>query len=265
MENTETIIANSPHSLKLFPVEQNPIRIRLYLGLLLILLSLPSFVRAQSADYPAIFGNDWERAQQFVSENSIWMAEKLERYNIDFYEAVAVIFPELVRYSALRDRMEITMLKALYVNVGKEYANFSIGHFQMKPSFAEEIAGSLSYTGSGRLRRLIQTPDDFEDERDYRVNVVADLEDVQTQLDYLIVFLKICEHKYKTRQMGDQERIRFLATAYNYGLKSSGHEIENATGRRFFSTSMIKKDTYSYSDISLYWYNNHCLRLNSIR
>ena len=38
-----------------------------------------------------------------------------------------VIFPELVRYSAIRDKMEITLLKTLYRNLGEDYADFSVG------------------------------------------------------------------------------------------------------------------------------------------
>lgn len=265
MENTEAIIANFPHSLPLFRAGQNYIRFQRYLFLLLILLPPTVFTRAQSPDYPAIFGADWEKAQQFVAENSTWMAEKLDKYNVDYCEALAVIFPELVRYSALRDKMEITLLKALYVNAGEDYANFSIGQFQMKPSFAQEIAGALPDAGSGRLRRLIKTPDDFEDERDYRSNVVADLEDVHKQLDYLILFFKICGQKYDTGRMKKQERIRFIATAYNYGLKPTTEDIEKAAGKRFFSTRLIKAETWSYCDISLFWYNNHCPGMNNIK
>ena len=43
---------------------------------------------------------------------------------------MSVVFPELVRYSALRDKMEITLLKALYINVGRDYANFSLAIFR---------------------------------------------------------------------------------------------------------------------------------------
>ena len=53
--------------------------------------------------------------------------------------AVAVVFPELVRYSALMDFMETTAVKALYQQKGVKGADFSIGRFQMKPSFVEDL------------------------------------------------------------------------------------------------------------------------------
>ena len=87
-------------------------------------------------NYRETFGRDWDKALSFVAENRNWIAPELEQYNVSYPVAIAVIFPELVRYSALRDKIEITLLKALYINLGEEYANFSIGPFQMKPSFA---------------------------------------------------------------------------------------------------------------------------------
>ena len=53
--------------------------------------------------------------------------------------AVAVVFPELVRYSALMDFMETTAVKALYQQKGVKGADFSIGRFQMKPSFVADL------------------------------------------------------------------------------------------------------------------------------
>lgn len=44
-----------------------------------------------------------------------------------------------MRYNALKDDIESESLKVLYVQFGKTYADFSIGVFQMKPSFAEGV------------------------------------------------------------------------------------------------------------------------------
>lgn len=94
---------------------------------------------SQSVNYIEIFGNDWKKAMTFVEENNIWIQPALAYHNITYHEAVAVVFPELVRFSALRDKMETTLLKTLYRNLGEYYADFSIGVFQIKPSFAEKI------------------------------------------------------------------------------------------------------------------------------
>ena len=52
------------------------------------------------------------------------MEPVLAKNHISYPLAVAVIFPELVRYSALRDKMEITLLKALYINLGDRLCKF---------------------------------------------------------------------------------------------------------------------------------------------
>jgi len=113
-----------------------------FLGLLVLFIlvtGLTSLSFSQSLNYPQIFGDDWKKAMLFESENRSWMEPVLAKNHISYPLAIAIIFPELVRYSALRDKMEITLLKALYINLGENYANFSIGQFQMKPSFAEMV------------------------------------------------------------------------------------------------------------------------------
>jgi hypothetical protein len=181
----------------------------------------------------------------------------LERNHIPYPLAVAVIFPELVRYSALRDKMEITLLKTLYINLGEDYANFSIGQFQMKPSFAmmvREQANSVLNRRSGIhfLRRS-----GYDDIKDYRRSIVKDLEDPKTEFNYLVAFIKICEKNFRTNRMDEIERLRFLATAYNYGINKSSAEIEAMADKKFFNTKLFKTENYSYTDVSLFCYRQY--------
>jgi hypothetical protein len=215
------------------------------------------YILSQTLNYQEIFGQDWTNAEEFVRVNEPWIKVNLEKYNINYKEAISIIFPELVRYSALLDKMEITLLKALYINLGKHYANFSIGRFQMKPSFAEEIRKEAPGIMGRRSHKLVRDSIDFEDERSFRASVVDDLEDTRTELNYLIVFIKICEKRFELRKMTEDERIKFLAAAYNYGFFNSMDDIEKMTEKKFFTTKVLGSDKYSYSDISLYWYYNN--------
>jgi hypothetical protein len=154
--------------------------------------------------------------------------------------------------------MEITLLKTLYINIGKEYANFSVGQFQMKPSFAETL---IDARASLRGRKpLITDSTAYEDIRSYRAAIVASLEDIHSQLDYLIIFYRLVSKKFDLKKMDGQERIRFLSTAYNYGLFHSEKEIIDMSGKKFYSTRLMGRELYSYADISLCWYN-----LNSVK
>ncbi len=180
-----------------------------------------------------------------------------EKFNISYPEAVAVIFPELVRYSALRDKMEVALLKTLYVNLGDEYANFSIGPFQMKPSFAESIHRQLSITKERIIKNHFKNKEGAADMRIYRASVVDDLEDPESQFIYLIAFMKYCNRKYKSELSDEYSRVRFLASAYNCGFESGAKRILEMMDQKFYSTGLLKSEYYSYSDISVFWYNRY--------
>jgi hypothetical protein len=213
--------------------------------------------RTQSLNYQEIFGRNYEKACLFVAENKSWIGPKLERYHVSYPHAIAVIFPELVRYSALRDKIEITLLKALYINLGEEYANFSIGPLQMKPAFAEMIRENAGSAMGSKSGRLFMKKSEYDDIKSYRASIVSDLENPETQLNYLIAFIKICENNFNLRSRNDNDKVRFLATAYNYGFWKTEEQIGKMSDEKYFRTTILKTENYSYSDVSLYWYNQY--------
>jgi hypothetical protein len=233
------------------------IRYHLKTVLLCIIFAVNRFnVPAQTNDYELLFGNDWKKAQAFEKENRYWMEPVLKRNHVSYPLAIAVIFPELVRYSALRDKMEITLLKALYVNLGDEYADFSIGQFQMKPSFASSVRELAPVFQGRRTSISFKGIEEYDNITNYRKAIVSDLEDPAIQLNYLIAFINICEKKFKTNRKNAISRVIFISTAYNYGIDKSSAQIDSMAGRKFFNTKLLKSETYSYSDVSLFWYNN---------
>lgn len=190
-------------------------------------------------------------------ENRKWMEPLLAENNISYPLAISVIFPELVRYSALRDKMEVTLLKALYINLGDEYANFSVGQFQMKPSFAELVREKIPSVRDNITGISFKPVSDYDNISYFRKSIVTDLEDPVTQFKYLIVFLKISEKKFKTNRKDEFAKVRFLATAYNYGFGKSAKQIESMIDKKFFNTKLFKTENYCYADVSLYWYNQY--------
>ena len=208
---------------------------------------------AQTPDFKEIFGQDWDKAVKYEKENRVWIEPLLKKNHISYPVAMAIIFPELIRYSALRDKMETTLLKTLYVNLGEDYANFSIGEFQMKPSFAEKIRSQLNSNNRGK--NAFRKIEEFDDVKDFRKSIVKDLENPEIQTYYLIAFIKICESKFSISRMEESYQIRFLATAYNFGFEKARKDVDAMIPRKFFSTKLIKNETYSYADISVFWYN----------
>ncbi|MBK8883764.1 MAG: hypothetical protein IPN67_15720 [Bacteroidales bacterium] len=222
-----------------------------------MMIFIPGFTGfsfSQSLNYPEIFGDDWKKALLFESENRSWMQPVLEKNHISYPIAIAVIFPELVRYSALRDKMEITLLKTLYINLGDDYANFSIGQFQMKPSFAMMVREQANSVLNRRSGINFKTLSDYENIKDYRKSIVKDLEDPKSEFNYLVAFIKICGKNFRTNRMDEISGLKFLATAYNFGISKNSAEIEKMIDRKFFNTKLFKTENYSYADISLYWY-----------
>lgn len=211
----------------------------------------------QQLDYQAVFGNDWQKAITFLKQNDHWIKPVLEKYNIPYTEAVAVVFPELVRYSALRDKMEITLLKTLYRNLGEDYADFSVGVFQIKPSFAEKIRSEASSAMGRKAGTIFKRRSSYHDEKEFRASIISELENPQTEIYYIIAFFKLCGKKFDTNGMDEANRIKFLATAYNTGFWKSADEIETMAGKKFFNTRLFKTENYSYADVSLFWYNQY--------
>jgi hypothetical protein len=109
----------------------------------------------------------------------------------------------------------------------------------------------------GRLKNQFRGKIIQNDQREYRAAVVKDLEEPESQFLYLAAFMKICETIYNTKDMNGDHRIKFLATAYNYSFQKSLEDVNKMIDRKFFSTKLFRTDTYSYSDISLYWYTNY--------
>jgi hypothetical protein len=211
---------------------------------------------SQPPDYRKLFAGDWEKAVSFLKENDSWIRASLSKYKLPYDETVAIIFPELVRYSAIRDKMEITLLKSLYRNLGNDYADFSVGVFQVKPSFAERVR--LISASSGKpLKTLFSKRSSYRTDHDYRAAIVTDLEDPKAEFKYIVAFCIICSKQFSPEEMDKRERIRFLATAYNTGFWKSKTEIEEMEDKKFFTTKLFKSETCSYADVALVWFDNH--------
>jgi hypothetical protein len=222
-----------------------------------LLVAFSDIASAQQSDYSELFGEDWNKAVTWEQENRNWMEPVLAKNHISYPLAVSIIFPELVRYSALRDKMEISLLKTLYVNLGEEYADFSIGVFQMKPSFAETIRDESTAFLGRRSGIVFKNTTDYDDIKDFRKSIIRDLEDPEGQVAYLISFIRICEKKFNMSRYSETARIKFLASAYNFSIDKTALQIEKMADKKFFSINMLKTEKYSYSDISLFWYKKY--------
>jgi hypothetical protein len=221
---------------------------------LFLLFTCCAFREEPGTDYRKEFGTDYKDAEHLAIE----LRPQLLRFSTEFNEdprlMEAIVFPEMVRYNIWYDYFETGSLCLLYSRFGADYANFSIGYFQMKPEFAESIEKFVStfkdeeWVVNLQLGNFSGT-DDFEN----RKARVRRLQDPAWQLRYLIAFIKCCRIKHNLpSEISEQQEIQFLATAYNTGWTNTTSEIWNRSTRKFFHLEQFNPSKrYVYADISL--------------
>jgi hypothetical protein len=212
---------------------------------------------AAAEDFAAIFGARYAEAEKFLAQNS-WISESLRLPPIEAKIALAVVFPEIVRFRALEDEIQVRALKVLYVQYGRSYANFSVGHFQMKPTFAEQLERDYNrlYSAEGKAAvGLAAFP--AGDSPELRKERVLRLDDLKGQAQYLRLFMLVMRKKYGALPFrDDQEKLRFFATAYNAGYTQGETGIRKLMGiRRFHVELLFAKTRYNYADVAVFYFN----------
>ena len=132
--------------------------------------------------------------------------------------------PEIAVYDIFLDKIETKASEIFYVNLGGEYANFSIGMFQMKPLFAEKI--EMIYL-SLKIPDKIDFSYSDTSASEIRYHRIKRLKDTEWQQKYLIACYEILNVKYGKRFSDPEKKIRFFAAAYNYGFDAPETEIKN--------------------------------------
>lgn len=211
---------------------------------------------AAPEDYTVIFGEKYADAERFLRQND-WIAGALRLPPDETRIALAVVFPELIRFSALEDAIQVRGLKVLYVQYGRAYMNFSVGRFQMKPSFAEHLESDYQRLFSAGEKAALGIPA-FErgDTSELREKRVLRLDDLIWQVRYLRLFMLVMEKRYGQVAFADvEERLRFYATAFNAGYASGEPALRRMMNERRFHTALLfPRTTYNYADVALFFF-----------
>ena len=79
------------------------------------------------------------------------------------------------------------------------------------------------------------------------------------QLRYAHVYWLVAKDKFKDRKFKDaKERIRFFATAYNYGFVRPVDEIEKRINQKSFPYGLkYKGEQMAYADFSIEFFENY--------
>ncbi len=220
-------------------------------------LSISNAQTKENLDYSTIFYDSYLNATNYLITNK-WMLDTLQKRGVEPFIAISVVFPELLRYNKLKDLIEVSALKTLYIQYGKTYSDFSIGRFQIKPSFAEniEIEWNKLLLKPCELSKIVF---DTANTKNNRVMRIQRMDNDYGQLLYLSLFYIILDSKYSSFFNNDINKVLFFATAYNYGFNKDFNKINSHIGTKEFHIDLFKTENtkcYSYSAISLFFYSN---------
>ena len=219
---------------------------------LLWLLLMMGSTTAFSVSYPKVFGSDWTDAERFVTEHRGEWKQEFDLFGVDSRVAEAIVFPELIRYSMWQDEIERAAVNGLYVSKGREGADFSIGRFQMKPSFAEEVEQAWNRSS---LSKEYGFSFNLADNNEARRSRIRRLSTMQGQCRYLAIFIRLQQQRHpQLSQLTLKEQVRLLATAYNRSFSASWQSLCKMQHERHFHTDVIKTRStrfYCYADIAI--------------
>ncbi len=213
----------------------------------------------QNNDFGNTFGDKYTKAKVFLQqhENSFTTITKPFAMDVPFMQAI--VFPEVMRYNEVYDGIQIESLKVLYTEWGSDYADFSIGHFQMKPSFAVQVEEKMKTIFTGKEMEQLGFAELLNaNETEQRAMRVEYLEKTEWQIKYLIAFVKICDQRFQNKNWNDEnEKLRWYATIYNRGFQLTDVAIEkHATQSQFYLSKGMPEKKYCYAAIAQYFFEN---------
>ncbi len=219
-----------------------------------ILILLLSLSATTVENYRAIFGGDYTEAEQFLSKESYRFYEVCAN---DSEVAIlkAMVFPEVLRYSYFRNSIETTFLELLYVNHGTEGADFSIGRFQMKPSFLERLEKEIEQKLSNQALTFEYQLKEIKEIRKERITRLQTLE---WQIKYLNAFYNIIKLEWGDDFPQKKEnQIKWLATAYNRGTYKNLLKLKKHVANKYFPYgASYPLEQFCYAEIAYDFYLN---------
>ncbi len=208
--------------------------------------------------YEVYFRDEREEVAKFLQANQQKMAQKAIKFHHENDFVTAIVYPELLRYNYIQDFIETSGLELIYMRYGAKTADFSIGHFQMKPSFAEHIEKYIEKNAADFLqykKLIIAQKASPLKQRKLRL---TRLKQMDWQLTYLHAFIAICDHKFHFLKFNTtKDKLRFYAACYNIGFhKKYQNILQNENLNTFPNGPKYLGTQFCYASIACAYYLN---------
>ena len=206
------------------------------------------------AQYQGFRPKEFEETLKFFYNHKNEFKKVSKGTRLDSKQIFSIVAPEICEFSSIGDFFESNSLKVLYVQNGSSYADFSIGYFQMKPSFIEKLEEEIKADRNlnFKFKKILIASKDLKSKRRERIRR---LEDLNWQFKYLHLFVCVFEKKMKFLKLYNSDEIQeleFFSTAYNSGFYKQKKELEIEMNKTRFPRESAKK--FNYSRVSLEFY-----------
>lgn len=202
-------------------------------------------------DISSELGNKYFDAVDYLRKNT-WMADTLKDQRIQPAFAYAIVFPGMIKYSAIRDVMETGAIRTLYVQSGRKYSHYEIGRFQMKPSFAELVERSAT------RQKLTTYKFDLKNNSKARGERARRLDSQVWQVRYLVMFIRLMDKRFShIKWKSDGDKLRFYATAFSVGFNRDERTITRMmTTRSLLRKTKDANSKHRCGDVAHWFYEN---------
>lgn len=235
-------------------------KIIITIGLLVFISSLFLYTKKvyTTTDFGNSFGNKSLIARKKLKSMQSMFETCAPVCNADVAFMQAIVFPEVMRYNTLKDGIEAESLRTLYVQLGNEYADFSIGLFQMKPSFALQVEEQSKTLLNTKIQQELQLAYDTSNDEVIRAERVERMQDKEWQLIYLTAFIAICNELYKNKNFGNPtEKLQWYATVYNAGFNRTDEYISKKIEQEhFYLQQNMPGKKFRYAAIAAWHYQS---------
>ena len=191
-----------------------------------------------------------------AAKETLPVVEILQQFhpqNLEDCAVLAIGGPELMRYSLVSDFIETQILELAYVDHGLSYADFSIGKFQMKPSFVERLELEICRRPGLRTKYDQLVSYQSATTKGIREDRLERIKSSVFQKLLMSAFYDYCHQEYceYLDKQPISTVIAFIGTTYNLGFDHSVDQIlDYQRLRRFPYGANFHGEQYAYGALS---------------